>query len=140
MAPQGCARRPLATLRERKATANAGKLETMDISRFDELLAVARGQAERQRLLLVFAGASLPDGATAEQQARFEAGESGELAPLMCVDKDPGVLADFATLVEETPPWVRNGPWCSLLHCPARVAVLPRMARSTRRCSAWSRR
>jgi len=109
VAPQGCARRPLATLRERKATANTGKLETMDISRFDELLAAARGQAERQRLLLVFAGASLPDGATAEQQARFEAGESGELAPLMCVDKDPGVLADFATLVEEAstlgPQW-----------------------------------
>ena len=73
----------------------------MDISHFDDLLAAARAQAERQRLLLVFAGASLPDGATAEQRARFEAGESGELAPLMCVDKDPGALADFATLVDE---------------------------------------
>ena len=81
----------------------------MAISHFDDLLAAARGQPEQQRLLLVFAGASLPDGATAEQRARFEAGESGELAPLMCVDKDPGALADFATLVGEAstlgPPW-----------------------------------
>lgn len=81
----------------------------MEISHFNDLLRAARGQAERQRLLLVFASASLPAGATAEQRARFEAGESGELAPLMCVDKDPGELADFAALVDEAatlgPPW-----------------------------------
>ncbi len=81
----------------------------MEISHFNDLLSAARGQAERQRLLLVFAGASLPAGATAEQRARFEAGESGELAPLMCVDKDPVALADFAALVDEAatacPPW-----------------------------------
>lgn len=81
----------------------------MGISHFDELLTAARGQVERQRLLLVFAGASLPEGATAEQRAGFEVGESGELAPLMCVDKDPGALANFAALVEEAsglgPPW-----------------------------------
>ncbi len=73
----------------------------MEISHFNDLLAAARAQPERQRLLLVFASASLPAGATAEQRARFEAGESGELAPLMCVDKDPDALADFATLVDE---------------------------------------
>lgn len=73
----------------------------MEISHFNDLLTAARGQIERQRLLLVFAGASLPAGATAEQRARFEAGESGELAPLMCVDKDPGAVADFAALSEE---------------------------------------
>lgn len=73
----------------------------MEISHFDDLLIGARGQAERQRLLLVFASASLPASATAEQRARFEAGESGELAPLMCVDKDPDGLADFAALVDE---------------------------------------
>lgn len=84
----------------------------MDISHFDDLLAAARAQAQPQRLLLVFAGASLPAGASAEQRARFEAGESGELAPLMCVDKDPAALADFAALVAEAeaaappgPPW-----------------------------------
>jgi len=73
----------------------------MEISHFNDLLAAARRQTERQRLLLVFASASLPAGATPEQKARFEAGESGELAPLMCVDKDPGELADFAALVDE---------------------------------------
>jgi hypothetical protein len=73
----------------------------MQISHFNDLLAGARGQPEPQRLLLVFASASLPAGATAEQKSRFEAGESGELAPLMCVDKDPGELADFAALVDE---------------------------------------
>ena len=73
----------------------------MEISHFNDLLTGARGQSEQQRLLLVFASASLPAGATAEQQARFEAGESGELAPLMCVDKDPAAIADFAALVDE---------------------------------------
>lgn len=73
----------------------------MNITHFNDLIAGARAQAERQRLLLVFAGASLPDHPTAEQRARFEAGEAGELAPLMCVDKDPGDLVDFDTLVKE---------------------------------------
>ncbi len=81
----------------------------MDISTFDDLLQAAREQADPQRLLLVFAGASLPEGATAEQRARFDAGESGELAPLMCVDKDPHALADFQALVVEAatlgPAW-----------------------------------
>jgi hypothetical protein len=81
----------------------------MEISHFNDLLTAARGQIQRQRLLLVFAGASLPAGATAEQRAQFEAGEAGELAPLMCVDKDPSELPDFAALVDEAstlgPPW-----------------------------------
>ena len=81
----------------------------MDISTFDDLLQAARQQAEPQRLLLVFAGASLPEGASAAQRAQFEAGESGELSPLMCVDKDPHTLADFAALVAEAatlgPAW-----------------------------------
>ncbi|MBL8346146.1 MAG: ribonucleotide reductase subunit alpha [Rubrivivax sp.] len=82
----------------------------MDISHFDDLLATARGQPEPQRLLLVFTGASLPADATAEQIAQFEAGEAGELAPLMCVDKDPTALVDFAALASEaathSPDWV----------------------------------
>ncbi len=79
----------------------AAKLEGMDISHFDHLLAAARQQPDAQRLLLVFAAASLPANATAEQRARFEAGESGELAPLMCVDKDPSDLKHFAALQAE---------------------------------------
>ena len=81
----------------------------MDITTFDELLQAARQQPEPQRLLLVFAGASLPDQATPAQRAAFEAGESGELAPLMCVDKDPHSLSSFAALAAEAttlgPPW-----------------------------------
>lgn len=73
----------------------------MNITHFNDLIAAARAQPDRQRLLLVFASASLPDNPTAEQRARFEAGEAGELAPLMCVDKDPGDLADFDALVRE---------------------------------------
>lgn len=82
----------------------------MEISHFDDLLRAARAQPEPQRLLLVFAGASLGDDASAEQRERFEAGEGGELAPLMCVDKDPQALADFAALAAEAEmlatPWV----------------------------------
>jgi hypothetical protein len=87
----------------------ATKLADMEISHFNDLLAAARVQPDAQRLLLVFAAASLPAGATAEQRARFEAGESGELAPLMCVDKDPAELPDFAALQAEAtamgPDW-----------------------------------
>ncbi|HSV70512.1 MAG TPA: ribonucleotide reductase subunit alpha [Methylibium sp.] len=81
----------------------------MDISTFDDLLFAARQQPHAQRLLLVFAGASLPDDASAAQRAQFEAGESGELAPLMCVDKDPQALSGFEALAAEAatagPPW-----------------------------------
>ncbi len=81
----------------------------MNIRNFDDLLQAARQQDQAQRLLLVFAGASLPAGATPEQRACFEAGESGELAPLMCVDKDPQALASFQALADEAatlgPAW-----------------------------------
>lgn len=73
----------------------------MEIAHFDDLLQAARRQAEPQRLLLVFAVATLPEGADAAQRAAFEAGEGGELSPLMCVDKDPADLADFEMLQRE---------------------------------------
>jgi hypothetical protein len=81
----------------------------ISISTFDDLLLAARQQPHAQRLLLVFAGASLPQDASAAQRALFEAGESGELAPLMCVDKDPMALSGFDALAAEAaragPPW-----------------------------------
>ena len=74
----------------------------MSISSFDDLLRAARGQAEPQRLLFVFANAVLPDDSTLEQRARFEAGQGGALTPLMSVDKTPEELGTFAALVEES--------------------------------------
>jgi hypothetical protein len=80
----------------------------MNISSFDDLLRAAREQPEPQRLLFVFADAALPDDATAEQRARFEQGEGGELIPLMSVDKRPEELDTFAALVEESRQFGRD--------------------------------
>ena len=81
----------------------------MNIASFDDLLRAARAQPEPQQLLFVFAGAELPAGASAAQRAQFDAGESGELAPLMCVDKAADALASFDALCAEAaragPPW-----------------------------------
>ena len=81
----------------------------MNIASFDDLLQAARQQHEPQQLLFVFAGAELPAGASAEQRAHYEAGEGGELAPLMCVDKPAAELASFDALCAEAaragPPW-----------------------------------
>lgn len=72
------------------------------IARFDDLLQAARQQPEPQRLLLLFAGASLDADATPAQRAAFEAGAGGALTPLMCVDKTPEELAGgFAALAVE---------------------------------------
>jgi len=78
-------------------------------SHFEQLLQAATAQPQPQQLLFVFASAQLPDDATAEQRARFEAGEGGALEPLACVDRTPGELESFEALVEEArtacPPW-----------------------------------
>jgi hypothetical protein len=71
------------------------------ISNFDDLLHAARAQALPQRLLMVFAGAELPDDATPQQRAEFEAGQGGALVPLMCVDKSPDEMESFAQLCQE---------------------------------------
>jgi hypothetical protein len=81
----------------------------MNIESFDDLLQAARAQAEPQQLLFVFAGAELPAGASAAQRASFDAGDGGELAPLMCVDKPAAEIGNFAALAAEAaqagPPW-----------------------------------
>lgn len=81
----------------------------MNIRHFDDLLKAARQQPDAQRLLLVFAAATLPEDSTPEQRARFEAGEGGELSPIMCVDKTPQELGSFASLVEESRQFAQ--PW-----------------------------
>jgi len=81
----------------------------MTIATFDDLLRSAREQSEPQRLLFVFTSAGVPDDATPEQRARFEAGQGGTLTPLMCVDKTPGEWPSFDALAEESrqlgQPW-----------------------------------
>lgn len=73
----------------------------MHIRQFSDLLQAARQQPDPQRLLFVFVGVELPEDATEEQARRFAAGEGGALVPLMCVDKAPEALADFAALAQE---------------------------------------
>lgn len=73
----------------------------MQITNFQDLLTAASQQLEAQRLLMVFAGATLPANASAQQRADFEAGHGGELSPLMCVDKLPQELTGFAALSAE---------------------------------------
>ena len=73
----------------------------MNIAHFDDLLQAARSQPQPQRLLMVFVAAQLPPDASAAQRADHQAGAGGELEPLMCVDKSPQELADFAGLAAE---------------------------------------
>ncbi len=73
----------------------------MNISSFDDLLQAARQQPEPQRLLIVFAGADLPEDSTPAQRASFQAGQGGALVPIMYVDKSPDELHTFADLAQE---------------------------------------
>ncbi|MEO7393186.1 MAG: ribonucleotide reductase subunit alpha [Ramlibacter sp.] len=76
---------------------------------FQQLVQAAAAQPEPQRLLFVFAAASLPDDATATQRDRFLAGGGGALEPLACVDKGVDDFTTFEALVAESrdasPPW-----------------------------------
>lgn len=78
-------------------------------SHFQQLLRAAAAQPEPQRLLFVFASASLPENSTLKQRADVSAGRGGALTPLMCVDKAPDDLPGFETLAAESrragPPW-----------------------------------
>lgn len=81
----------------------------MIIKTFEDFLHAARIQDQPQRLLFVFTNAQLPDEATEEQRAGFEAGEGGALGPLMCVEKTVDEVPTFASLAAEAaragPPW-----------------------------------
>lgn len=79
------------------------------ISNFDDLLQAARSQPTAQRLLLVFAGAELPDDADDEQRALYAAGQGGALVPMMCVDKTAEELSSFSALADEA--YQFGKPW-----------------------------
>lgn len=82
----------------------------MNITTFDQLLQAAQQQSQPQRLLFVLARSELPDDATAEQRAAFEAGHGGALVPAACVDRLPTELPSFAAFDAEArsfcPDWV----------------------------------
>jgi hypothetical protein len=74
---------------------------SMPITDFADLLRAANAQPEPQRLLLVFVSAELPEDATAAERQRFQDGGGGALRPVLCVDKLPAELTDFAALLAE---------------------------------------
>jgi hypothetical protein len=110
----------------------------MKIAHFDDLLTAARLQNEPQRLLLVFAGVELPDDCTPAQRAGFAAGHGGAMVPLMCVDKLPNELHDFAALLEESSHIEMCTDWRLVLplRCRARPAARPAARKPRSYCNA----
>lgn len=100
----------------------------MSITTFNQLLLAARQQPDAQRLLLVFAGAGLPEGASPEQRAAFEAGHGGELTPLACVDKTPEELGGFAQLTQEAEQMVQDWAIVFVAGLPGKGQVPPTSA------------
>ena len=74
----------------------------MDIAEFADLLTAAKAQPEPQRLLLVFVAAELPEDATEQERQRHAENQGGSLKPVLCVDKLPEELQDFAGLLAES--------------------------------------
>lgn len=72
------------------------------ISSYQDLIDASLGQAEPQRLLMVFCRAELPEDASDQERAAFERGEGGALTPVLCVDKTPEEAASFDALVAES--------------------------------------
>ncbi len=72
------------------------------ISSFEDLLRAAGEQQEPQRLLFMFAKAQLPAGNTHAQKPTNENQQGGELRAVMCVDKLPEEINDFASLLAES--------------------------------------
>ena len=72
------------------------------IDSYASFIALANTQQEPQRLLWVFARAELPNGYTEAQKQHFTQGQGGALEPVLCVDKLPSEVTDFANLVTES--------------------------------------
>ena len=81
----------------------------MNITCFDDLLAVARSQPQPQTLLMVFVDVELPPEASPQERARFDQGQGGALTPRMCVDRALTELRDWPSLVAEADR--QSGDW-----------------------------
>lgn len=73
-----------------------------NIDSYASFISMANAQSEPQRLLWVLARAELPNGYTETQHQHFLQGNGGALEPVLCVDKLPSEVADFASLVAES--------------------------------------
>lgn len=74
----------------------------MNITSYAHFLEAVNSQPQPQRMLFVFAEAGLPPDAAEEQKMRFQSQQGGTLTPVMCVDKLPAEVAQFADLVNES--------------------------------------
>lgn len=100
-------------------------MTTIEISHFNDFLAIARRQSEPQQLLMVFTRRELPQGCTPEQEALFNEGSGGHLAPVVCVDKAPTAFSDFQTLKNESHQTVQNWDVVFIAALPARNGKAP---------------
>jgi hypothetical protein len=97
----------------------------MSLHDFSDLLQAARQQPEPQRLLLVFTAAELPRDPTPEEIASFERGEGGALAPVVCVDKLPEEIANFAALLDESRQAIADWDILFVASLPGRGGFAP---------------
>lgn len=74
----------------------------MEISSYKDLIEMARSQADAQRLLFVFTRPELPENFNSQQEREFQTGKGGILTPVMYVDKAPGDVESFATIIEQS--------------------------------------
>lgn len=82
----------------------------MNITSLDDLIQVARGQPDPQRLLFVFTRVDAPPAdALPQQHAAYQEGRGGTLTPLACLDKTPEEVESFTKLnaeaVQHVPDW-----------------------------------
>ncbi len=84
------------------ASSPARQDDSLQLHSYADFIAAAKAQPEPQRLLWVLAKAELPNGYTNTQRDNFEQGAGGALNPVLCVDKLPEEVSDFAVLLAES--------------------------------------
>lgn len=100
-------------------------MSTIEISHFNDFLAIAQRQREPQQLLMVFTRRELPQGYTPEQEKLFKEGTGGHLAPIVCVDKAPSAFNNFQTLKDEANQTVQDWDVVFVAALPGRNGKAP---------------